>query len=219
MAPRLDRVSSGDGGSLGLIGDWAVAIMEALRGPGAGLLIAVENLFPPIPSEIILPLAGFAAGRGTMTLAEALIWTTVGSLVGALVVYGLARWLGEERTRGLVSKIPLVDAEDFDKAAAWFRRHGSKAIFLGRLVPLFRSFISLPAGTTKMPVWKFTLLTVLGSGIWNTIFVLAGFFLGSNWHIVERYADVFQWIVIAAVIAVVAWFVIRKLRSRRERTA
>lgn len=209
-------MTSGDGGSLGVIGDWAVAVMEALRGPGAGLLIAIENLFPPIPSEVILPLAGFAAGRGTMSLAEALIWTTVGSLVGALIVYGLARWLGEQRTRTLVSKIPLVDAEDFDKAAAWFRRHGRKAIFLGRLVPLFRSFISLPAGTTKMPIWQFVLLTVLGSGIWNTIFVLAGYFLGRNWHIVEQYADIFQWIVIAAIVAVVVWFVVRKLRDRRR---
>lgn len=219
MTPRLGRVSNGDGGSLGLIGDWAVAVMEVLGGPGAGLLIAIENLFPPIPSEVILPLAGFAAGRGTMTLAEALIWTTVGSLVGALLVYGLARWLGEERTRRLVSRIPLVDAEDFDKAAAWFRKHGGKAIFLGRLVPLFRSFISLPAGTTKMPIWRFFVLTLLGSGIWNTIFVLAGYFLGANWHIVQQYADVFQWIVIAAVVAVLAGFVIRKLRSRRARAA
>lgn len=212
-------MATDDGGSLGFIGDWAVTVMEAVGGPGAGFLIAIENLFPPIPSELILPLAGFAAGQGTLTLAEALIWTTVGSLVGALVVYGLARWLGEERTRRVISRIPLLEERDFDKAAAWFRRHGRKAIFFGRLVPIFRSVISLPAGTTKMPIWQFTLLTALGSGIWNTIFVMAGYLLGRNWHVVERYADIFQWIVIGAVVIAIGWFVVTRLRERRERSS
>jgi len=198
----------------GLTG-WAVGLMETLGGVGAALIVGLDNLFPPIPSELVLPLAGFSASRGVFSLPEALFWTTLGSVLGAIVVYWAGALLGRERTRRLVAMIPLVKVQDFDRCEEWFAKHGTKAVFFGRMVPLFRSFISLPAGVERMNFWKFTLLTTLGSFIWNTLFVSAGFVLGENWHRVEGYAGVFQKVVIAGVVIGVGYFVWQRLRSRR----
>jgi membrane protein DedA with SNARE-associated domain len=197
--------------------DWAVGVMETLGAPGAGLVIAIENLFPPLPSEVILPLAGFTASRGSFGLVEAIVFTTLGSVVGAWALYGLGAWLGRSRVRAIVNKMPLMSADDFDKTEVWFAKHGPKAVFFGRMVPLFRSFISLPAGVERMNPLLFTGLTAAGSLIWNSIFVVAGFYLGENWHLVEQYAGVFQKIVIAVVVALVVWFVVTRVRSIRSR--
>ena len=123
------------------IAGWAVGLMESLGGPGAGLAIALENLFPPLPSEVILPLAGFTASRGDMSLAEALFWTTLGSLVGAVALYLVGRALGRDRVRAIAARLPLVKLADVDRTEAWFHRHGRKAVFLGRMIPIFRSLI------------------------------------------------------------------------------
>lgn len=194
--------------------------METLGGFGAGLAIALENLFPPLPSEVILPLAGFAAAQGSLGLVEVLIWTTAGSVVGALALYGIGAWLGRRRMYAIVERMPLIKAADVERTEAWFGRHGSKAVFFGRMIPIFRSLISIPAGIERMPLLRFTLLTTAGSAIWNTIFVLAGYFLGANWHVVEEYAGVFQKVVIAiVVVAVAVWIVVRVRQARRNRLA
>lgn len=212
---------TGDGGDLGGIAGWAVDLMERLGGPGAGLAIALENLFPPMPSEVILPLAGFTASRGDFTLASALIWTTLGSLAGALVMYYLGAALGRERMYAIWDRLPLVSLEDLERTEAWFDRHGTKAIFLGRMVPLFRSLVSVPAGIKRMPLPVFVVLTVSGSAIWNTIFVLAGYQLGEQWHRVGVFADRFQTLVIIVVVVLTGWWLARKLRrdvaDRRKR--
>jgi membrane protein DedA with SNARE-associated domain len=202
-----------DGSWLTALVDWSVSLMEVIGPAGAGIAIALENLFPPLPSEVILPMAGLTASRGTFTLTEALIWTTLGSLVGALALYGLGRWLGVDRLRAIVARIPLLHAEDIDRSVAWFERHGAKAVFFGRMIPIFRSVISVPAGVTRMPIWKFALLTTTGSLVWNAVFVFAGFFLGEQWHVVEMYADILQYIVIAGVGIGVAWFLWARTRS------
>ncbi|PQZ92370.1 hypothetical protein CQ018_11455 [Arthrobacter sp. MYb227] len=199
--------------------DWAVNLMEIIGAPGAALAIALENLFPPLPSEVILPLAGFTASRGSFSLFEALLWTTIGSIVGAYALYWVGRALGRERTRAIFGWLPLVDLEDVDKVEGWFDRNGSKAVFFGRMIPIFRSLISIPAGVTKMNQGKFLGLTLAGSLIWNSIFVLSGYYLGENWHIVETYADVFQKIVIVAVIVLIAVWVVFKVRKRKNRVA
>ena len=124
------------------VAGWSVDMMEALGGPGAGLAIFVENLFPPIPSEVILPMAGFAARLGELSLAGAIFWTTLGSVLGAWMLYGLGAWLGHDRIRRIVARMPLMDAHDVDKTRDWFDKHGHKAVFFGRMLPLFRSFIS-----------------------------------------------------------------------------
>ncbi|UPO75483.1 MULTISPECIES: DedA family protein [Arthrobacter] len=217
ISASVDPSSSGS--ALGGVAQWAVDIMEAIGAPGAGLAIALENLFPPLPSEVILPLAGFAASQGNFSIVAALIWTTLGSMVGALALYGLGAWLGRDRMRAIVAKVPLVDIEDVDKVEAWFDRHGYKAVFFGRMIPIFRSLISIPAGIERMPVLKFMALTTAGSLIWNSIFVFAGYFLGESWHIVEEYAGVFQKIVIVAVLVAAIWYITVKIRSYRRRKA
>ncbi|MET4061241.1 membrane protein DedA with SNARE-associated domain [Arthrobacter sp. UYP6] len=206
-----------DGSALGGVADWAVNVMETIGAPGAGLAIALENLFPPLPSEVILPLAGFTASQGNFSLVAALVWTTLGSVVGAWALYGLGAWLGRRRMRALVSRVPLIDIEDVDKVEAWFLRHGYKAVFFGRMIPIFRSLISIPAGIERMPIWKFLGLTTAGSLIWNAIFVFSGYYLGESWHIVEEYAGVFQKIVIVVCVLVAVWFVVSKVRSHRRK--
>jgi membrane protein DedA with SNARE-associated domain len=200
---------------IGGLAGWTVDLMERIGAPGAGLAIFVENLFPPVPSEVVLPMAGFAAQLGRLSLAEAVVWTTIGSVLGAWVLYGLGAWLGHERLRKLAARIPLIDVEDIDKTTAWFARHGTKAVFFGRMVPLFRSFISLPAGTERMNFAVFTLLTLLGSLIWNSIFIGAGYLLGASWHMIEPYTAALQYVVLTAVIAFVVWFVATRIRRRQ----
>lgn len=205
---------------LNAVAQWAVELMEWLGAPGAGLAIALENLFPPLPSEIVLPLAGFTASRGTFGLFEVLLWTTLGSVVGALALYGLGAWLGRARLRRIVDRMPLMNVEDVDRAEAWFARHGSKAVFFGRMIPLFRSLISIPAGIERMPLLRFVLLTTAGSALWNTVFVLAGFLLGENWSAVEQYADVLQLaVIVTCVTASVLFVALRVRRIVRERKA
>ncbi len=199
------------------VAGWAVDLMERLGGPGAGLVIALENLFPPLPSEVILPLAGFTASQGTFTVGGAIFWTTAGSVVGALAIYTLGAVFGRDRFRAVWARLPLVNLEDLDRTEAWFGRHGTKAVFFGRMVPIFRSLISVPAGIERMPLPVFLALTTAGSLLWNTLFVVAGFQLGENWHVVEDYAGVFQKVVLAVVAVAVAWFVVSRVRSQQAR--
>ncbi|WP_137843067.1 DedA family protein [Microbacterium sp. 2FI] len=202
-----------DGSWLSAILDWSVSLMDVIGPAGAGIAIALENLFPPLPSEVVLPMAGLAASTGSFTLVEALAWTTAGSIIGAFLLYGLGAWLGVERLRRIAARVPLLHPEDIDRTVGWFHRHGGKAVFFGRMIPIFRSLISIPAGVTRMPVWRFALLTAAGSLIWNTVFVMAGFLLGESWHVVEQYVDVLQYAVIAAVLIAGAWFVFARTRS------
>jgi membrane protein DedA with SNARE-associated domain len=192
----------------------AVDLMDHLGGPGAAILVGLDNIFPPVPSELILPLAGFAASQGTMSLFMALFWTTLGSVVGAMLTYWLGAWLGRDRVRALIVRVPLMKESDFHRTEHWFLKHGTKAVFFGRMVPLFRSLISLPAGVERMPLPMFLTLTALGSLIWNSAFVVAGYLLGANWQIVDDYAGIMQNVVIGLVIAAIAVFVVVRLRQR-----
>lgn len=203
---------------LGGLAGWAVGLMEAIGGPGAGIAVAAENFFPPLPSEIILPLAGFTASQGGMSLFSALFWTTAGSVLGAVVLYWLGMKLGRDRMYAIVGRMPFVGTSDLSKADVWFTRHGRSAVFFGRMIPMVRSGISIPAGVSRMPFLQFVSYTALGSLVWNSIFVLAGYFLGENWHYVETYASVFQYVVIAIVVGLVVFVVTRKIRSRRRDT-
>lgn len=213
MTTATTTAATTDGSWLTTLSDWAVSLMEIIGPVGAGVAIALENLFPPLPSEVILPMAGLAAGRGSFSLVEALAWTTAGSVIGALLLYGLGVWLGLGRLRAIAARVPLLHPEDIDRTVAWFGRHGGKAVFFGRMIPIFRSLISIPAGITRMPVWRFTLLTAAGSLLWNSIFVLSGYFLGESWHIVERYADLLQYVVIGVTVLAVGWFLVVRIRA------
>jgi membrane protein DedA with SNARE-associated domain len=190
--------------------DWVNGLMDTLGAPGAGAAIALENLFPPLPSEAILPLAGFTASTGRMSL---LLWTTAGSVIGALALYGVGALLGRDRTVAIAARLPLVKAGDIEKTEAWFLRHGTKAVFFGRMIPIFRSLISVPAGVERMPLPVFLGLTTLGSALWNTAFVMAGYTLGANWTQVTDLVSTYSKIVLAlAAVAVVAFTAVRLLR-------
>ncbi|MFI6889401.1 DedA family protein [Streptosporangium canum] len=198
------------------IAGWAINLMETLGAPGAGVAIALENLFPPLPSEVILPLAGFTASKGNMTLFDAILWTTLGSVIGALTLYGIGALLGRERVVAIAAKLPLISVSDIEKTEAWFARHGKKTVFFGRMIPIFRSLISIPAGVERMPISIFTLLTTLGSLIWNTAFVMAGYLLGENWSLVEDYAGILSKAVLGIVVLAVVIFIVVRLTDRRK---
>ncbi|KRF33354.1 DedA family protein [Yonghaparkia sp. Soil809] len=199
------------------IDDWAIAIMESLGVVGAGLLVAIESLFPPIPSEIILPLAGFTASRGSFSLVGAIIATTAGSLIGALGLYYLGRFVGVARLRRWADKVPLMSADDVDKSMIWFGKHDKVAVLTGRFVPIVRSLVSIPAGVERMHLGLFLLLTLIGSGIWNSLFIILGFVLGENWTVVEAFMAQYSRLIL--VIAVLALAVVIVLRIRRQRRA
>ncbi|OYX53327.1 MAG: hypothetical protein B7Y93_07800 [Micrococcales bacterium 32-70-13] len=198
--------------------------METLGVAGAALLVAIESLFPPIPSELILPLAGFTASRGSFDLVSVIVATTIGSVVGALLLYGLGFWIGADRLARIADRVPLMSGADVQKAMAWFHRFGPIAVLLGRFVPIVRSLISIPAGVDRMRLWLFLLLTTIGSGIWNTLFVVLGFVLGENWVVVEdiasRYSRAVLVIAIIVLVALIVWRIVRVMRRRRaEREA
>ncbi|MFG2472891.1 DedA family protein [Streptomyces canus] len=198
----------------GGIAGWAADLVDAMGGPGAGLGIALENLFPPLPSEVILPLTGFAAGQGVISLLSALFWTTLGSVVGAAVLYWIGVLFGRERMHAIWAKLPLVKASDLERTEEWFAKHGAKAVFLGRMVPIFRSLISVPAGLERMPLPTFLLRTTLGSLIWNSVLVLAGYWLGDQWDLVETYVGIISNVVLVVVLAAVALYIVIRVRSR-----
>lgn len=195
----------------------AADVMEALGEVGVGVLVAVENLFPPIPSEVVLPLAGFLAAQGRLSLVLTIVAATVGSVVGALALYEMGARFGRDRLRRLVDWMPLVDLEDLDRAEAWFARYGELSVLIGRCIPVVRSLISVPAGVELMPRWRFTVLTTLGSGVWNIVFVGAGYALGARFTDVERYSGWLNTAVYLAILVLLLLGLRRALRNRRRR--
>ncbi|WP_326615715.1 DedA family protein [Streptomyces decoyicus] len=203
----------------GGIAGWAANLVDTIGGPGAGLAIALENLFPPLPSEVILPLTGFAAGQGVITLFSALFWTTFGSVAGAAVLYWVGMLFGRDRMYAIWAKLPLVKTSDLDRTEKWFAKHGTKAVFFGRMVPIFRSLISVPAGLERMSMPIFLLLTALGSLLWNAVLVMAGYWLGGQWNIVETYVGVVSKVVVVLVAAALLLYLLVRIRSRNSGTA
>ncbi|WP_206680303.1 DedA family protein [Flaviflexus huanghaiensis] len=201
------------------IAGWAVDVMETLGGFGAFLLIGLENLFPPLPSEIILPLAGFTASVGTLSVVEMILWCTAGSVAGAWALYGVGAALGRERTRRLMGALPLVNVDDIVRTENWFDKHGKWTVFLGRMLPIFRSLISIPAGVTRMKLAGFTLLTLAGSLIWNSILIGAGYVLGENWHLVEDWVGTFSTVVLILILAFLAWWIIHRAVNSKKNTS
>ncbi|KFI50704.1 DedA family protein [Bifidobacterium callitrichos] len=213
MIDNITACPVSTGGFIGAITDWLVGLMSVMGGLGTGVAVLLENLFPPIPSEVILPLAGFTAAQGHMTLAEAIVGATIGSVAGALMLYGIAYAIGAERMRRLFEKMPLTDASDIDKANDWFARYGLLSVFIGRVIPIVRSLISIPAGIARTDLVRFTLLTAVGSAVWNTILVMAGYMLGAGWCSILGFLDRFQYAVAVVVVALIVWYVVVKVRA------
>lgn len=206
---------------LGDMSNIARDVMDALGYVGLALLVAIENLFPPIPSEIILPLAGFNSSLGDMNVFLAILFATIGSVVGALALYYIGYYFGEDRVRYVVrrwGKWLGFKESDVDKADEWFDKYGGVAVMMCRVVPIVRSLISIPAGLRKMPMHSFLLFTTLGSLAWNTLLIFAGYLLGDNWDHVEEYVGILQYFVIAIVLIVGIWWVwARMIKPQREK--
>jgi len=199
----------------GLVG-FAARAVDALGEWGVGLFTLTETVFPPIPSEVILPLAGFLTRQGTMNLALVLVTSTLGAYLGALLLYWLGARLGLERSIRWLSRLPLMDREDFEKAAGWFSRYGRSAVFVGRLLPGVRSLISLPAGAQRMHLGTFSAFTVAGSGLWNGLLIGLGAMLGTQYRLIDEYSRFLNFAVYSALALVVGSLIVRGFRRRRN---
>ncbi len=198
------------------IAAWVLDVIAALGYVGLALLLVAENLFPPIPSEVVLPLAGFLVGRGDLGFWPAVLAATSGSVAGATILYALGRY-GGRRLVLRYGRFLRVDAKSLDRADGWFRRYGDWVVLFARVVPLARSVVSIPAGTMKMPLLRFTVLTAVGSGAWNTLLIGAGVILGANWQRVETWIGSYSNAVLISAALIVAAILV--LRHRRKTCA
>ncbi len=194
--------------------NWATDIVERLSYLGVALLVALENVFPPIPSEVVLGLAGYTASRGDSWVIGMIIAATIGSLVGAWILYGLSAAIGPIRLRAIIIRYGAwvgFGEPDLDRAEAWFDRRSRAAVLVCRCVPLIRSLISIPAGFRRMPLGAFTLFTVIGSLVWNIVLVTAGYLLADQWEKVLDVTEPFQTLVVALIGLLIVGLVIRKI--------
>jgi membrane protein DedA with SNARE-associated domain len=201
--------SSDQGGITGFLLD----AVDKLGAVGVGFAILLETVVPPIPSEAVLGLAGVLINDGRMNVVPVVLFATLGSILGALFFYYVGRALGPRRSHAFLDRLPLVETEDVDKTFAWFERHGRPAVFFGRMVPIVRSFISVPAGVVRMPLGQFLLFSAGGSLIWNSVLiglgVAAGDFVQANLHYLD-YA------VVAAVVLGIGYLVVKRARDVRR---
>lgn len=192
--------------------DWITRMLDAGGYPGLALLMLIENVFPPIPSELVVPLAGYMVSQGRLTLWGVALAGTLGSVVGALGFYALGRWLGGERIRGFARRHGrwlTLSPKDIDRAETWFARHGTWVVFLGRLVPGVRSLISIPAGVHRMPLTRFLVATTAGSLAWTTGLAWLGYRLGEDFAQIGQYVGTISKVVLGAMLAVYVWRVLR----------
>ena len=202
--------------------NWATDIVERLSYLGVALLVALENVFPPIPSEVVLGLAGYTASRGDSWVIGMIIAATIGSLVGAWILYGLSAAIGPIRLRAIIIRYGAwvgFGEPDLDRAEAWFDRRSRAAVLVCRCVPLIRSLISIPAGFRRMPLGAFTLFTVIGSLVWNIVLVTAGYLLADQWEKVLDVTEPFQTLVVALIGLLIVGLVIRKIVLTKRKRA
>ena len=200
--------------------DLIIEIMNNFGYIGIFLLIAIENIFPPIPSEVILLFGGFMTTYTSMNVIGVIIASTLGSILGAIILYYIGKILNKERLKKIITskpgKILRLKPEDIDKADAWFDTKGNKTVFFCRFIPLIRSLISIPAGMSEMPMKKFLLYTTLGSLIWNTALTIAGSIVGENWtnilEIMDNYSHIA--VVILAIIFIIAIIIFYTKRKK-----
>ena len=202
-----------------------INIMEQVGYLGVFLLIAIENIFPPIPSEVILVFGGFMTTYTSLNIPIMILAATLGSLLGAIVLYYIGKIFNKERLKRIISgkigKVLRLKASDIEKADKWFDTKGNKTVFFCRFIPIVRSLISIPAGMSEMPMQKFLIYTILGSLIWNTVLIIVGSIVGDKWETIVGYLDNFSNIiliilVIIFIVAIYYWFVIRKKKQSKK---
>lgn len=191
---------------------------------GIAFLIAIENVFPPIPSEVILTFGGFMTSNTNMTITGVIIVSTIGSVIGAIILYLLGRLLTKERlyklVDGRIGKILRFKKQDIDKSEEWFSKKGKSTVLFCRFIPMVRSLISIPAGMTKMEFSLFLTYTIIGSAIWNSVLTYLGFAAGNAWESVAKYVDYFAKITLimfACVVCVCGFIVYKKRKFEKLR--
>lgn len=200
--------------------DWITSVITSFGYPGVVLLTFLENIFPPIPSELIIPLAGFVAANGTLRLDMVIIAATAGSLAGGWLWYEVGRRVGERRLRKWVEHHGAwltLSPDDVDRAQQWFQRHGRVAVLMGRLVPGVRTFVSLPAGFARMPRWAFLLSSALGTALWTIFLAYSGVLLQANYRQVGDYINAATNVLLVGFGALLLWRYVRCWRSARRR--
>lgn len=177
-------------------------------------LIALENIFPPIPSEIILCFGGFATVKTELHMGNVILFATVGSVLGAIALYYVGKFLDKDKLErvvtGKIGKVLRIKISDIEKTEKWFRRRGRDAVLIGRCIPIIRSLISIPAGMTRMPIKQFMIYTILGTAIWNTILVSLGRIAGSNWQLISNIIDTYAKIIAIAFIIIIIIIIKKK---------
>lgn len=195
---------------------WATSIISWLGYPGLVLAMALESMIVPLPSELVMPFAGFLIAQGKFNLYLVIIFSTLGSIIGSYISYYLGYYGGNK----LVLKwgrYLLLDDDDLKLTEKWFSRRGELTILIGRFVPVVRHLISIPAGIGKMDLKKFTLYTIIGAGIWNTILIWVGLKLGENWESLRQYSEKLSVIVAILLVIAFAYFVIRHIHLKRKK--
>lgn len=195
------------------MGQWIIDFVSRTGAFAVFLLSLLETVFPPIPSELIMPLAGYLASRGDMTLTGAIVAGTLGSVLGALMLYWLGRRYGRRRLLEFADRHGrwlTLSRHDIERSSEWFSRHGTWAVFVCRLIPGLRSLISIPAGIQSMPLLVFLLVTVLGSAIWTGLLVYLGYVLGRNFEQVGEYVGLISEVVIVAIVVMYLWRVVTR---------
>ena len=201
---------------------WVTEIMEQFGYLGIFLMMALENIFPPIPSEIVLPFGGFLTTYSTLTVLGVIIAATLGSVIGAMILYGIGMLIDVERLEKTIDRfghILRIKKEDVHKADAWFDKYGYWTVFFCRMVPLIRSLISIPAGMSNMRFSIFLLLTTIGTLIWNILLISVGVVLGANWENILGFMDVYSnivYVLIAITVVVVIYLYIRMRKKRKK---
>lgn len=205
----LAAAASDQGGITGFLLD----LVDRLGPVGVGLTVVIETVVPPIPSEVVLSAAGVLINQGRMSLVPVVLFATLGSVVGAAILYAVGRALGPRRSHAFLDRLPLVKTEDVDRTFLWFEKHGRSAVFFGRMVPVVRSFVSVPAGVVRMPWPQFLVYTAAGSLIWNSLLIGLGVALGD---VVQQYLHYVDYLIYAAVAGTVVYLVVRAVRERRS---
>lgn len=201
---------------------FAIKLVSDLGYPGIVLVMALENVFPPIPSEAVMPLAGFLVTTGRFNFILAVTMGVLGSLLGGLILYYLGAIIGSQKVRGFIEmygKYLMISAEDLNAAEQWFNRHGERAVLLARMVPVVRSVISIPAGFIKMPLSRFIIYSTIGIACWTTLLTVVGVVLGNNWEKLSPVLRSFDFIVVGVLLVLLAYYVFKKTKKQENKKA
>jgi len=210
-----DTLQAHGSGITAWIASSATQFIESTGYFGIMVLMTLESMVAPVPSEAVMPFAGFAISNGTLSWAGVIFFSTLGSIIGSLIGY----WMGAKGGRPLVEKwgkYLLLDKHDLDVTEKWFAKRGDIAVFICRFIPVVRHVISIPAGMGRMKLWKFSIYTIIGAAIWNTLLTIAGFYLKNNWGTIMKYSHIIDYLIIAVLAIVIVYYGYKLYLNRKK---